>query len=514
MAQMRVTQAALNDLCPLKLVYDATHYTVVLHFGWPRRKNLRLCALNRMHWLDDDGNKQMKMQLHIGGAGQDYEGLTKDLPHHRANEGIDARPRPVRDMFRLQAYNADGTESHLLKIHPSKTGLEFAPDFFRRDVLQGSATVDLEWLRQLRIRMPQYNFLIPSIEVAQEWIETRNFGAEQSHTANRRRNYDAKSTYTTVPVTQQRQPKRSNKRLRLQYAVTRVAPTQSRCGMCNSTVRNRNVGEGFNARTGLYCNTCHVATCATCIAVACYHTEVKGAPACFGCAKTFTARDVGYVVHNADPIKLYQSCNTPHPYYFDLRQAQQRHDYGLLINHVRMLSRISRGIFEMRGQRVVPTQGRHQDPVLRQWCCGSILVTDADTLALVRELQRQYPCPAIAENSALPLDDAVDVNRPQIQASDVHIARSLADLCPPLDCTNICTLLHTLQPTHLWFLQGVQRFLCKPLWLSTVASLFASKVVAWEHDVSPACVKMFLVAQLHARQLFKHRSRPPQLLNS
>ena len=164
--ELRRRQTILNQLTPIKLVYDDTHATVILHFGWPRRNNKRLCAINRMHWLDDSGRSLTKLQLHVGGAGQEYEGLTKDLPHHRVNDGIDARPRPAKDMFRVQSF-VDGQPGPLLKLHATHRGPGFVPDFLRRDVLQGTASFDFDALLETPIRMSSYDHSIPTPELAQ-----------------------------------------------------------------------------------------------------------------------------------------------------------------------------------------------------------------------------------------------------------------------------------------------------------------------------------------------------------
>ena len=484
--ELRRRQTILNQLTPIKLVYDDTHATVILHFGWPRRNNKRLCAINRMHWLDDSGRSLTKLQLHVGGAGQEYEGLTKDLPHHRVNDGIDARPRPAKDMFRVQSF-VDGQPGPLLKLHATHRGPGFVPDFLRRDVLQGTASFDFDALLETPIRMSSYDHSIPTPELAQQWIETRSFDGEIMHPCRRRRNCEARSTYVALRDTVQARP-----------ACGGVAPASTLCGLCRDAVLNRNVGGGFNARSGLYCASCRLAMCATCVAAKVLQAREHGAVCCIQCAQVFDGADVSRVVPNLCRQRDARHALTSVFYAngVDLHKLFATHNRIILEDFARALSLQSGLKLELQGCQIVRCNS-FADPALQLAASSAPRCTGRHERAWARlhSLTERYGLAALPD---LPPNISVAscTVEPIVlsRSADAEPLRALLRLAPRLPADSLQALTQ-VGPKHRWIVQQLHRLQLFP----TLADLCQQSEPAF--DVAGDA----LLAVIDAIQQFRHR---------
>ena len=85
----------------------------------------------------------------------------------------------------------------------------------------------------------------------------------------------------------------------MEYA---VAPPDATCVDCGDTVFNKNIGEGFNSKMGLWCRSCKRGVCSTCVVK---QIQTDSLPRCHGCANRFLPARVKEVLHNAHPAKLH-----------------------------------------------------------------------------------------------------------------------------------------------------------------------------------------------------------------
>lgn len=285
----------INKRCsagPIHLVYESDLYELWILKSFPpngQNKRVTMFIVSRHKGLS--GDNMHNYHSYVGGAGQLFEADSKDLPHHRQSSN-GARPRPARDMFVASKFDKSGhcCGTYRLRDVPRNDG-DIA-NIFQRKLMQGEVQIDWSTVPS---DMADVNYNGPRPSDADMTMFVKHNSGFPAHRDAAMRNYEFPSKYRKLAASSEQYRKYCGF---VQYAASRPNST---CLRCDAVVFNKNIGEGFNPKLGVWCLLCKAGVCSTCLVVDIQNSVI---PRCSKCGDKFLPSRVKEVIHNADPTRL------------------------------------------------------------------------------------------------------------------------------------------------------------------------------------------------------------------